>query len=103
MYCSNCGKELPAGATSCPACGYAVGSPRSTGARVGDTLDDAIGDLRRAADELAQSAANLSKRVVSHAGAAAKDPSGSARKAAKKVADELHRISSDIEQTLRDL
>ena len=70
---------------------------------MGNSLDDAIGDLRRAADELAHSAANLSKRVVDHAGRAAKDPSSAAKKAAKKVADELHRISSDLEETLRDL
>ena len=103
MFCQNCGKELPAGSSACPACGYPVAPPRSTARSAGDTLDDAIADLRRAAGEVAQSAASLSRRVADKAAQAAKDPTGSAKRVTRKVADELDRAAKEIEKTLRDL
>ena len=101
MYCQACGKELPSGAPTCPACGARLGSAPTAGSP--DPLASAVADLQRAAKDLAANAARLSRRLASEAEIAAQDPSGSARKVAKKVANELENVSRDVEKILRDL
>ena len=111
MYCSQCGKELPANATTCPACGFsAVASAASPGSwatsppsHSGDPVEEVLNETRKAARELADATARLSKRLVKGAQTAAKDPSGSARKAAKKVAQELDSAAKEIDRILKGL
>ena len=62
-----------------------------------------MSDTKRAAKDLASSAAKLSERLLSKAGVAAKDPKGSAKKAAKRVAHELEEAAHEIDRIVRDL
>jgi cell division septum initiation protein DivIVA len=102
MFCPQCGKEIPSGSPTCPACGYlAVPQPASKSSP--DSIDDVVAELKRAAKDLARSAAALSGRVVDKAGDAAKDPKGSAKRVTRKVAQELDHASKEIERILRDL
>ena len=99
MYCAQCGKELPASAVTCPACG----SPSASVPRSGDTIDQVLNDTKRAAKELAEATAKLSRRLVEKAQTAAKEPRASAKKAAKRVAKELDSAAKEIDRILRDL
>ena len=114
MYCSQCGHELPTNATACPACGYSsVGtSPPPAAASStnappppssGDTVDQILTETKKAAHELADASARLSKRLVARAQTAAKDPTGSAKKAAKRVAKELDAAAKEIDRILKSL
>jgi len=99
MYCQNCGKELPASAASCAACGARVSYPAPSS----PPADRVANDLKRAAKELASSAAQLSRRLAAKAETAAKDPSGSAKKAARKIAEELDAVAKEVDKILKDL
>jgi hypothetical protein len=99
MNCQQCGKEIPAGSPTCPACGFfAVPRPPSP-----DSIDEAVSEVKRAAHELAEAAASLSRRVVDKAGKAAKDPAGSATRVTRKVAQELNKAAKEVDRILRDL
>lgn len=102
MYCYSCGKELPPGAATCPACQAPVLSPGGHPA-AGDAVDQFVADVRKGTKEVIHASAQLSRTVVSKAGAAAKDPSGSAKSATKRVAQGLKQIAKDIERDLKDL
>ena len=102
MYCQSCGKELSPGASSCRACGARVFFPPSS-TQPADQVDQIAAEMKRAAKELASSAAQLSQRLAVKAEAAAKDPSGSAKKAAHRVAAELDAVAKDVDRILRDL
>ena len=103
MYCQWCGTLLPPGAESCPHCagpgatGSAAGSVRS------DSVDQLVADAKHAAKDLAVATARLSKRLLSKAEVAAQDPSGSAKKAARRAAKELDRAAEELDQLLRKL
>lgn len=103
MYCAQCGREIPAGSPTCPACGFnAMGATAGRGSgRV--TFEEALAEVRRAAKDLGRSAERLSRQVSSEARKAAKDPTGTARRGARKAAEELHRVADDVERLLRDL
>ncbi len=104
MYCQNCAHELPSGATACPSCGFAVpGSGSHAGSSGPSSLDQVLHETKRAAQDLAASAGKLSERLLAKAGTAAKDPTGSAKKAVKRVAHELEEASREIDRILRDL
>lgn len=101
MYCQNCGKELPSGASNCPACGAAVSSwpvPPSP-----DLLDQMVSEAKRAAKDLIVATGRISRYAAKEAKAASKDPSGSAKKVAKRVASELEHAASEVERLVRDL
>jgi hypothetical protein len=66
-------------------------------------LEQALGEAKHAAKELAVATARLTKRVVSKAEVAAKDPSGSAKKAAHRVATELDAAAKEIDRILKEL
>jgi len=68
-----------------------------------DSLKEAIDATRRAAKELATASARLTKSVLEKADIAAKDPTGSAKKVARRVAKELDEATQDIERILKDL
>lgn len=110
MYCSQCGKELPTNATVCPSCGFSLGAPRyfSTGPSAtpppsADPVELILNETKKAARELADATARLSKRLVEKAQTAAKDPTGSAKKAAKTVAKELDSAAKEIDRILKEL
>lgn len=68
-----------------------------------DSVDALIGDAKRAALELAVLSTRISQRLIERADAAAKDPSGTARNAARKAAAELDKARKGIEQALEQL
>lgn len=106
MYCSQCGKELPANITTCPACGFSTGTAAPTAPpppSSGDAFDQILNDTKKAAHELADATARLSKRLVEKAQTAAKEPAASAKKAAKTVAKELDSAAKEIERILKEL
>ena len=111
MYCSQCGHGLPTNAATCPACGFSPAAPASSPgpwttpppAPSSDPVDEILHETRKAARELADATARLSKRLMREARTAAKDPSGSAKKAAKKVAQELDSAAKEIDRILKDL
>lgn len=99
MYCQQCGKELPQGSGACPACGYASGTTSSSAA----TFDQLLKETKHAAKDLAATTAQLSKRLLAKARTAAKDPPGSAKKAAHRAAEELESAAREIDRILKDL
>jgi zinc-ribbon domain len=106
MFCQHCGKELPAGAGVCPACGAVVNLPPPPGAPLPpppDSIEQIVHDLKQTSKQMASSAANLSRRMAAKAGTAAKDPTGSAKKAAHKVAEELDNVAKELDRILHDL
>ncbi|MGD0250276.1 MAG: zinc ribbon domain-containing protein, partial [Thermoplasmata archaeon] len=104
--CIRCGTEVPVGAKYCPACGFAC-SPSSTegssGSSSRDPLELALLEAKRAAKDLAEAMAKLSKRVAATAGTAAKDPSGTAKKAADRVKKEVDGALEDLSELLKEL
>jgi len=103
MYCAQCGKELPANTPTCPACGFVTTPPHSGPRARPGSLDEAVSELKRTAQELGRAAADFSERVVDKAGKVAKDAPGSARKASRRVADEVEKAAKEIDRVLRDL
>ncbi len=106
MFCPHCGREAPSGATSCPACGAALPwTPPPSAGTVGggDTLESVLHETRRAAQDLGRATARLSKRLVEKAQVAAKNPSGSAKKAAQRVAKELDEAAHEIDRIIKEL
>ncbi|HEV2166114.1 MAG TPA: zinc ribbon domain-containing protein [Thermoplasmata archaeon] len=115
MFCQFCGKELPASANACPACGKPVSAP-STGApntagmpppppppprpTAGDTVDALVAETERAARDLAQATAKVSKMLFAKADEVTKDPKGSAKKAVRRAAVELDKARKEIERAL---
>jgi hypothetical protein len=68
-----------------------------------DSINEAVKDTKQAAKQLASATAKLSKRLIDKAETAARDPSGSAKKVAHRVAKELDAASREIDRILKDL
>jgi hypothetical protein len=102
MYCPNCGKELPTGAATCPSC-HARVIPPPPRATHSDPIDQAADDLKRAAEEFVATTTRLSKELSGKVEAAAKEPSESARKAVRRVSEELDRVAKEIDKALKEL
>lgn len=102
MFCSNCGKELPAGTSRCPACGFVTMGTAAPGP-VRDTVDDLVAEAKRMTHELTDLAKKVSSRAVAGTEAAVKDPGGTARKAARKAADELEAAIKEVDRVLRQI
>ncbi len=68
-----------------------------------DSIDDALSDAKDAAKQLASAATRLSKKLLAKAETAARNPSGSAKKVAHRVAKELDAASREIDRILKDL
>lgn len=66
-------------------------------------FEEALGETKRAAKDLAAATARLTKRLLSKADEAAKEPSATVKKAAHRVAQELDAMSKEIDKLLRDL
>jgi uncharacterized Zn finger protein (UPF0148 family) len=103
MFCQQCGKEIPSGSPTCPACGFNAMSHSAAAPSDPESVEKIISEMKRAAKDLSVAAANLSQRVADKAGRAAKDPSGSAKRATRKVAEELDKAAKEIDRVLRDL
>lgn len=111
MFCQQCGHEIPSGATACPGCGFVPLAPPPVGPAAAvppspgssDPVEQILSETKRAAKELAEASARLSKRLVAKAQTAAKDPTGSAKRAAQKVAKELDSAAREIDRILKEL
>ena len=68
-----------------------------------DSLEEALNETKDAAKQLASAATRLSKRLLAKAENAARNPSGSAKKVAHRVAKELDAASREIDRILKDL
>jgi hypothetical protein len=68
-----------------------------------DSIEQAVGELKRAAKDFARAAVDLSRRAAKKAEAAAKDPPGSTKRAAQVVSQELDKAAKEIDRILRDL
>lgn len=99
MYCYGCGKPLPEGAERCQACQAPVPYPSPAGA--GDAVDRFVADVRSGTKELIHESVSLSKQVAAKAGAAARDPKGSAKRATSKVAKGVREIAHDLKDDLK--
>jgi signal transduction histidine kinase len=67
------------------------------------SIDQTVEELKRAAKDLATASARLSQRLLEKAGTAAKDPKGTARRAAETASHELDAAANEIRRLLRDL
>lgn len=67
------------------------------------SLTDAVTEAKRAAKELAQATASLSREVLAKAKGAAKDPSATAHRVGERVARELDAASKEIDRILRKI
>ena len=68
-----------------------------------DPFREALDATRRAAVDLTIATARLTKRIAEKAEVAARDPSGSAKKAADKVAKGLNEMVNELDRLLKDL
>jgi uncharacterized Zn finger protein (UPF0148 family) len=103
MNCAQCGAGLPEGATTCPSCGAAVVRPTAAPAPPPASLEQLLAETRQAAKNLASSTAQLSKRMLTKAESAAKDPTAAAKKVAQRAAKELEAAAREVDRILRDL
>ncbi len=69
----------------------------------GESTDQILDETKRAARDLAVASAKLSKHLLEKASIAARDPSGTAHKAADRVAKELDAVAKHIDEVLKDL
>jgi len=68
-----------------------------------ESLKSALEDTHRAAKELAEATARLAKRAESKAETAGRNPSGSVKKVAHRVAKELDAAAKEVDRILHDL
>lgn len=64
-------------------------------------VEQALAETKRAAKDLAEATARLTKRLLAKADTAAKDPAGSVEKAVKTVAHELDSLTKEIDRLLK--
>jgi zinc-ribbon domain len=101
MYCQNCGKELPPDARSCGGCGAVV--PTGHRPKPTPTVHQLVTETRRVARDLMSATAQLSREAAHQAEAAGRDPKGTAKRAAHRVAKELDDAAKEIERILKEL
>jgi hypothetical protein len=70
---------------------------------VDEALEQALGEAKKAAKDLAQASARLTRRLLRKAERVAKDPRGSATRAAKTTAKELKSVAHEVDQILKKL
>jgi len=68
-----------------------------------DKFEAALREATTAARDLVRASARLTRRILEKADRAAKDPKGSATRAAKRAAKELESASHEIDQLLKKL
>ncbi len=68
-----------------------------------DTLDQALGEAKRAAQDLVRASAKLAARLLSKAETFARDPNASTKRAARQVAKELESAAREVDQLLKKL
>jgi signal transduction histidine kinase len=101
MFCAQCGKEIPAGITTCPACGFSTAG--SAGGRSATTIHEMVNEARRAARDLADAANELTRHVKSGAEAAKRDPKGTTKRAIHRAAKELESAVDEVDRLLQRL
>lgn len=70
---------------------------------VDDEFRQMLSETKQAAKDLAKVTAQLSKKLFTKAEAAAKDPTGSAKKVGHRMAEELDAATKEIERIIKDL
>ncbi|MHB8351094.1 MAG: hypothetical protein ACYDFT_00115 [Thermoplasmata archaeon] len=60
-----------------------------------------VSEVAHAAKDLAATVSRLTERFVTKAEAVSKDPTGAARKAARRAADELDAAAKEIDRVLK--
>jgi hypothetical protein len=68
-----------------------------------EAFEQALGEARKAAKDLARASAQLTRRLLAKAERAAKDPRGSAERAARTAAKELESAAREVDQILKKL
>jgi hypothetical protein len=101
MYCSTCGRELPPGSTVCPVCSGGASGPQASSST--DVIGQAVAEAKRAAKDLMEASARLSRMAIDRAEAAGKDPAGTAKKVAERVANDLESAARAVEKALKEL
>lgn len=69
----------------------------------GDTFEEALRETKKAAQDLARATAKLTRRLLEKAEGAAKDPRGSAKRAARTTAKGLESAARDVDELLKKL
>jgi uncharacterized membrane protein YvbJ len=98
MFCAKCGKELPEGSSSCPACGFSTSAASKS-----LSIEELISETRRAVRNLSKTAERASEKVIAGAGAAARDPKGTTKRAVRRAAKELQSAVDDLDRLLKRL
>ena len=68
-----------------------------------ETLEEALGETKKAAQELVRASAELTRRLLGKAERAAKDPKASVERAARRAAQELDAAAREIERLLKEI
>ncbi len=68
-----------------------------------DTLEQALGEAKKAAKDLARASARLTRKLLARADRAAKDPKGTVKSATHRAAKELEAASREIDELLKRL
>jgi len=68
-----------------------------------DTLEAALGEAKKAAQDLARASAKLTRRMLGKAERAAKDPRGSVERATRRAAKELEAAAREIDEILKKI
>lgn len=105
MYCAHCGSELPSDGTVCARCGFSTQAPapaRSSGGSP-DPVEELLRETKRAVNDLAAATVKLSQRFGTHAEAAAKDPSGTAKRALDRLKKDIDSLVNDVTNALNKL
>ena len=68
-----------------------------------ETLEQALGEAKKAAKDLARASARLTRRLLERADRAAKNPSGTVKTATRRAAKELEAASREIDELLKRL
>jgi methyl-accepting chemotaxis protein len=68
-----------------------------------NSVEEIVADAKRAAKDLASATLRLSRHLIDKAEHAARDPSASAKKAMRRVSEELHEAGKEVERLLRKL
>jgi ABC-type nitrate/sulfonate/bicarbonate transport system substrate-binding protein len=68
-----------------------------------DTLEAALGEAKKAAQELARASARLTRRLLGGAERAAQNPRDSVERAARRAAKELEAAAREIDELLKKI
>jgi len=68
-----------------------------------ESLEEALGEAKKAAQDLVRASAQLTRRLLDRAQRAAKDPRGSVERAARSAAKELEAAAREVNEILKKI